>query len=204
MASYEDNVFINCPFDSEYRAIFYALVFAVHDCGYIGRCALEIDDSGIVRIQKIEQIIADCRFGIHDICRVEADPQTQLPRFNMPLELGLFLGAKRYGNKRQKAKSCKILDTDKYRFQKFCSDISGQDISAHHGDPEEAIKAVRNWFGKTRRNVLIPSGSKLAERYRKFQVDLPILCQSLKLTVGELTFLDFQNILVEWLRANPW
>lgn len=90
MAPYEDNVFINCPFDSEYRAIFYALVFAVHDCGYIARCALEIDDSGIVRIQKIEQIIADCRFGIHDICRVEADPQTQLPGFNMPLELGLF------------------------------------------------------------------------------------------------------------------
>ena len=24
------------------------------------------------------------------------------------------------------------------------------------------------------------------------------------LTVAELTFLDFQNILVEWLRANPW
>jgi hypothetical protein len=79
-----------------------------------------------------------------------------------------------------------------------------QQTLSHHGDPEEAIKAVRNWFGKTRRNVLIPSGSKLAERYRKFQVDLPILCQSLKLTVAELTFLDFQNILVEWLRANPW
>jgi hypothetical protein len=204
MASYEDSVFINCPFDSQYQAIFYALVFAVHDCGYVARCALEVDDSGLVRIQKIEQMISDCRFGIHDISRVESDPQTQLPRFNMPLELGLFLGAKRYGNKRQKTKSCKILDTDKYRFQKFCSDISGQDISAHHGDPEEAIKSVRNWFGKTRRNILIPSGSKLVERYRKFQDDLPILCQSLKLTVAELTFLDFQNILVEWLRANPW
>ena len=31
-----------------------------------------------------------------------------------------------------------------------------------------------------------------------------MLCQSLKLKVPELTFLDFQNILVEWLRANPW
>ena len=79
-----------------------------------------------------------------------------------------------------------------------------QDISAHHSDPEEAIKTVRNWFGKSRRNVLIPSGSKLAERYRKFQDNLPIVCQSLKLTVAELTFLDFQNIVVEWLRENPW
>ena len=97
MASYEDSVFINCPFDSQYQAIFYALVFAVHDCGYVARCALEVDDSGLVRIQKIEQMISDCRFGIHDISRVESDPHTQLPRFNMPLELGLFLGAKRYG-----------------------------------------------------------------------------------------------------------
>src|SRR3990170_5195013 len=47
MASYEDSVFINCPFDSEYRAIFYALVFAVYDCGYVARCALEVDDSGL-------------------------------------------------------------------------------------------------------------------------------------------------------------
>jgi hypothetical protein len=204
MASYEDSVFINCPFDSEYRPIFYALVFAVHDCGYFARCALEIDDSGLVRIQKIEQIIADCRFGIHDISRVEPDPRSQLPRFNMPLELGLFLGAKRYGNKHQKAKSCKILDVDRYRFQQFCSDISGQDISAHHGEAGEAIKAVRNWLGKTRRNVLVPRGSKLVERYQKFQDELPMFCQSLQLTIEELTFIDFQNIVVEWLRANPW
>src|SRR5882724_10055411 len=119
MASYEDSVFINCPFDSQYGAIFYALVFAVHDCGYFARCALEVDDSGLVRIQKIEQIISDCRFGIHDISRVESDPQTQLPRFNMPLELGLFLGAKRYGNKRQKTKSVRSSILTSIDFRNF-------------------------------------------------------------------------------------
>ena len=88
--------------------------------------------------------------------------------------------------------------------EKFKTLTHSEQTLSHHGDSEKAIKTVRNWFGKTRRNVLIPSGSKLAERYRKFQDDLPVLCQSLKLTVAELTFLDFQNILVEWLRANPW
>jgi hypothetical protein len=52
MASYEDNVFINCPFDSQYQDIFYALVFAVHDCGYVARCALEVDDSGAAAISR--------------------------------------------------------------------------------------------------------------------------------------------------------
>ena len=104
MASYEESIFINCPFDLEYRPIFQALVFAVHECGYFARCALEVEDSGQVRIQKIEQIIAECRFGVHDISRTKADPENQLPRFNMPLELGLFLGAKRYGDARQQIK----------------------------------------------------------------------------------------------------
>jgi len=50
---YDYNVFINCPFDDAYRPIFEALVFAVHDCGYIARCSLEVDDASEVRIDKI-------------------------------------------------------------------------------------------------------------------------------------------------------
>jgi hypothetical protein len=37
----------------------------------------------------------------------------------MPLELGLFLGAKRYGNKRQKTKSCKIPILTSIDFRNF-------------------------------------------------------------------------------------
>jgi len=68
-AEYAFSVFVNCPFDSAYRPIFEAIVFTVHDCGYIARCALELDDSSEVRIEKIARIIAGCKFGIHDISR---------------------------------------------------------------------------------------------------------------------------------------
>jgi len=203
MASYEDSVFINCPFDAAYRVTFNALVFAVHECGYFARSALEIDDSGQVRIQKIQQIISECRLGIHDISRTEPEPESKLPRFNMPLELGLFLGAKRYGDARQQTKSCKILDTERFRYQRFCSDIAGQDIMAHGGDPELAIKAVRDWLRANKPAISIPSGSRVARRYRQFQYDLPKLCESLRLDFDELTFIDYQNIVVQWLRANP-
>jgi len=204
MIRYEDSVFINCPFDQKYRPIFNALVFVVHDCGYVARSALEIEDSGQVRIQKIEQIIEECQYGIHDISRTEPDRESRLPRFNMPLELGLFLGAKRYGDTRQQSKSCKILDTERYRFQRFCSDISGQDISAHGGDPDKAIRAVRDWIRSNRRDVMIPSGSKIVERHHQFREDLPMLCQSVQLDLEELTFIDLQNMVIEWLRANAW
>ena len=52
---YNDNVFINCPFDPAYKPLFDAMVFAVHDCGFIARCTLE-EDASQVRIDKIYSI----------------------------------------------------------------------------------------------------------------------------------------------------
>jgi hypothetical protein len=103
----------------------------VHDCGYIARSALEITDTSQVRVSKIVKIISLCRIGIHDISRAKLNPNTRLPRFNMPLELGMFLGAKEYGNKKQRQKICLVLDRSPDRYWKFCSDIAGEDISTH-------------------------------------------------------------------------
>ena len=122
-AAYNDNVFINCPFDDEYKSLFNAMVFAIHDCSFIARSAPETEDGSQVRIDRIYTIIAECRYGIHDLSRTELDQATCLPRFNMPLELGVFLGAKRYGETDQQRKSCLILDKEPYRYQKFISDI---------------------------------------------------------------------------------
>lgn len=94
----------------------YAITFAVHDCGFKARCTLEIDDAGRVRIDNILDLIRDCRFGIHDISRTELDETHGLPRFNMPLELGLFLGATRFGEGEQEDKRCLILDRERYRY----------------------------------------------------------------------------------------
>ena len=141
---YEDNVFINCPFDAAYRPLFQALVFAVHDCGMVARSALEVDDGAEVRIEKIQRIIQECRHSIHDISRTEPDADSGLPRMNMPFELGLFLGAKRYGSGPQKKKTCIIFDRDRYRYQKFLSDIAGQDIRSHGNDSAELVRVVRN------------------------------------------------------------
>ena len=143
---YEESVFINCPFDKEYYPLFEAIIFTIHDCGFIARCAREINDSSQVRAEKLFQMIADCKYGIHDISRTQLDESNGLPRFNMPLELGYFLGAKQFGNKKQKEKLCLILDVEPYRYQKFCSDIAGQDISSHENNSDKTIKKVRDWL----------------------------------------------------------
>ena len=91
---YDKSVFINCPFDDAYLPLFRALVFAVFECGLNPRCAQEVYDAEEVRIEKIIALIRDCRWGIHDISRTDLNLRN-LPRFNMPLEPGLFLDAKR-------------------------------------------------------------------------------------------------------------
>ena len=87
---YQISVFINCPYDAAYLKLFRSIVFAVIHCGFRARCAQEIDDAGQVRIDKILKIVEECRYGIHDVSRTELDRRNRLPRFNMPLELGLF------------------------------------------------------------------------------------------------------------------
>ena len=203
---YDYDVFINCPFDPEYRSVLDALVFVVHDCGFQARCALEIDDSGRVRIENIVELIRECRYGIHDISRTELDTENRLPRFNMPLELGLFLGATRFGSSKQKNKRSLILDREPYRYQTFISDIAGQDIKSHGGDPEVAIRRVRDWLRNSPiiSGLSIPGSQRIVERYRLFREELPELCRRSHLDPDDLIFNDFTACVSEWLKENDW
>lgn len=206
MDGYDESVFINCPFDEPYVPIYHGLVFAVHDSGFFARCAMEADNAGEVRIQKIARIIRDCRHGIHDLSRTEIDPNIALPRFNMPLELGMFLGAQMIGGGRQKSKNCLVLDLEKYRYRNFCSDISGQDIKAHGGDPMRALEAVRNWLGTfsvANGMGTIPGSRKMRERYATFAAQLPVQCAGVHLEPDALGFLELRTLVQEWLRENP-
>lgn len=202
LTHYTDNVFINCPFDSAYKPLFDAIVFAVHDCGFMARCTLEEEDTSQVRIDKIYTIIADCRYGIHDISRTELDEISGLPRFNMPLELGIFFGAKKFGVQEQKRKNCLVLDREPYRYQQFISDIAGQDIQVHNNSPEVVIKVVRNWLRTASgRQTLLP-GNVIWKRYQNFVKDLPQMAQDFQLEVNDLIFNDYVWVLGEWLIAE--
>ena len=200
-AEYNSGVFVNCPFDAAYRPLFDAIVFVVFVCGLIPRSALEIDDASQTRIDKIATLIGRCRWGIHDISRVELN-EHDLPRFNMPLELGLFLGAKRFGGSEQRRKSCLVLDTDPFRFQKFISDISGQDITPHGNDPVRIMAAVRNWLSNSLapREHFVPGGAEIARRFARFQADLPALCKEIRMETNEMTFTDYARMVSAWLR----
>jgi len=197
-ATSTDDVFVNCPFDDDYASIFHALIFAIRGCGSRPRCARELDDGGQPRIEKLYDIIQDCRYAIHDISRTELDKVNQLPRFNMPLELGIFMGAKRYGRPRKPERRLLIFDTEKYRYQKFISDIAGMDIHAHAGKAENAIVTTRTWLANVSRRQLL-GDKRLVALYERFLIDLPTLAAALGFDPASIPYSDFDRMLEGWL-----
>ena len=197
------DVFINCPFDVDFKPIFEAMVFTIFACEFRPRSALELDDGGQLRLEKLYAIIAACRFGIHDLSRTELDAANKLPRFNMPLELGIFLGAKRYGGAAHGQKLALILDVEQYRYQKFISDLAGMDIRAHGGDPRQAIVKIRDWLTNVSRRDL-PSSARLLRSYDLYLADLPVLAAALELDPIDMTYADFERLVANWLsKARP-
>lgn len=118
----------------------------------------------------------------------------------MPLELGVFLGAKHFGNKQQKGKVCLVLDREQYRYQAFISDIAGHDIRSHDNDPETVITLIRNWLNTASGRRTIPGGRAIIARWRQFEADLPAMCEQSSIEVDELTYNDRTNFISEWLR----
>lgn len=161
------NVFINCPFDKEYIPLLRPLLFVVIYCGLRPRIATERADSGEVRIQKIIGLIKESKYSIHDISRIEPLKDGDLPRFNMPFELGIDIGCREAGEGALTEKKCLILEKERFRYQKVLSDISGNDIKFHDDDSKKVVRAVRNWLLE---NGLagLPSVNTIWEAYNEF------------------------------------
>jgi hypothetical protein len=202
---FEKNVFINCPFDDKYLPLFRAVIFTVHDMGFRARCALEASNAGNVRIDKIQDIIASCKYSIHDISRTELDKTHKLPRFNMPLELGIDLGCKKFGQGQRQEKVILVMDVDRFRYQKFISDIAGQDVYAHGGTQKQIISVVREWLRPEMdpKKIIIPSGAEMLKRFQAFQKDLPSICARLHWNLKQLGFVDYAYAVATWISANP-
>lgn len=165
--TFERNVFVNCPFDDDYLPLLRPLLFCVLDLGFEPRIALDGQDSGEARIEKIIALVRESKFAIHDLSRLRAERVGEYYRMNMPFELGLDVGCRRYKSGKWSGKKCLILEAEKYRYQAALSDISGSDIAVHGNQPAEVVTEVRNWLNSQAR--LRASGpSKIWARFNDF------------------------------------
>ncbi len=199
---YNNNIFINCRFDLVYQKIFHAMVYTITRCGFIPHCALEHDDASENRIDKIYRLIEVCRYGVHDISNIELDHSNNLPRFNMPFELGLFLSAKHFGNLKQRSKNIIIFEKEKFQSKVYLSDINGADPKAHNGDYALVMKHIRNWLTVSS-NKRLPGYLSIQQEFNAFySFTLPDMLQFAGLEYENVSFKDYCLLLQEWLTQN--
>lgn len=147
--SFETSIFINCPFDEDYHSLLRPLLFTVIYLDFDPRIASERFDSAENRVDKIVELIRASKYGIHDLSRLRAAEAGEFYRMNMPFELGIEYGCRRFGPAPMSEKRCLILEKERYDFMKALSDLSGVDIKKHENEPDEVVRAVRNWFVET-------------------------------------------------------
>ena len=205
---YDVSVFVNCPFDEAYRPLLHAVLFTIHDCGFIARTALDDVGSGETRLYKIVRIVRESRFSVHDISRVDVTPASPLPRFNMPFECGLTFGALRFGPGRRGAeRDLLVLAAEQFQDRKTLSDLSGQDAAYHGNDARQVIKAVRAFLAAKAKavlpsDVIVRGHGAIADRFDRFNAELPALAAALALKAEEITSFGYT---AEWLEfAARW
>jgi hypothetical protein len=166
-AGFDTNVFVNCPFDSAYYPMLRPLLFTVVALGFTPRIATESSDSAESRIDKICGLIRVSRLSIHDLSRLKPGPK-QFARMNMPFELGIDYGSRRFGDAALQTKRCLILGSAQYDYQKALSDLSGVDIKSHQDRPDAIARAVRDWFFETVNVRPAPSANELWYAFNDF------------------------------------
>lgn len=199
---YDEQVFINCPFDDRYINLFRATVFTILDSGFLPRCSLEEENGSNYRLSSILTLIKECQFGVHDLSRVELDSEHKLPRFNMPFELGLFYSAKHFGDKNQKCKKFLILENEKFSTKKYLSDISGIDVNCHMNSEERLIKELRHWLVTASKKGKIPQPIKIQERFNAFMSKIKQACLDQAIDLDSMPFIELVQNMTEWLELN--
>jgi hypothetical protein len=169
--AFDRNVFINCPFDTQYLELLRPLLFTLVFLGYSPRIASERSDSLESRIEKICGLIRDSRYTIHDLSRLRASEGGELYRMNMPFELGIEYGCRLFGADRLAEKRCLILEKDQHDFKRALSDLAGIDIKSHRNQPVRVVRAVRNWFYETVGLRRIEGASTIWYRFTDFASD---------------------------------
>jgi hypothetical protein len=136
-------VFLNIPYDEEFKELYLAYIVGLYQLGLKPRIASGIP-GGERRLDRILALIQSCRYSIHDLSRVELSvtpPAT--PRFNMSLELGLAIA---WAKMHPEDHTWFLWESIPRRVQKSMSDLDGTDAYIHSGTPGGVMSELRNAF----------------------------------------------------------
>lgn len=155
MRLWEKSVFVNCPYDKQYRNLLRHIIFSLSVMGFSVRMALDNNNNSVSRMDTIETLIQECKFSVHDISYMQASKRKEFARMNMPFELGIDYGYRQFV---RKEKEFLIFEKKRYSYHRAISDLSGMDICCHNNKEIDLITCLRDWISGLSGKIL--PGSK--------------------------------------------
>jgi hypothetical protein len=136
------SVFLNVPFDADYSSLFLALIAGLTGLGRTPRCVLEVPSGGRNRLERVFGLVSSCGASIHDLSRVTLSGDLEVPRFNMPFELGMAFALSQLT-----PHNFFVLEEKAFRLQASLSDLNGHDPHIHEGTSLGILRCVLDCFG---------------------------------------------------------
>lgn len=159
------SVFLNIPYDIQFEDLYLAYVVGLTQLGLKINATLAVPNQG--RLNRIIGLIEESDFSIHDLSRIELS--SGIPRFNMPLELGLALYR---GHATKGRHQVFVFERKAYRAQRSTSDINSLDPQIHSGRPKGVMIGLRNIFHQPARATSVP---EMLASFRAVKQKLPEL-----------------------------
>jgi hypothetical protein len=160
-----ESVFLNIPYDAPFENLYLAYIVGLTQLGLRINATLAVPNQG--RLEKIIGLIEQSDSSIHDLSRIELS--SGIPRFNMPVELGLALYRSRVTKGRHRIY---IFESKRYRAQRSTSDVNGIDPQIHRGTPKGLMAGLRNIFRQTGDVTTVP---EMLASYRVVKRKIPEL-----------------------------
>lgn len=171
MPELNKSVFLNIPYDRNFESLFLAYTAGLVSFGLIPRPSLAVEN-GKGRLHKILTLIEECPYSVHDLSRIQLSKASRLPRFNMPLELGIALHR---SYKEPTKHNVLIFEEKAYRLQQSTSDLNAYDAHIHQGSETTLLKRIRDAFQRESQKRTIPEMLRLLEELKQ---RLPALMES--------------------------
>jgi hypothetical protein len=157
------SVFLNIPYDDQFEDLYLAYIVGLTQLGLKINATLAVPNQG--RLGRIVQLIERSDVSIHDLSRIELS--SGIPRFNMPLELGLALYRSHMTGGKHRVY---VFERKAYRTQQSTSDINGIDPQIHNGRPKGVMAGLRNIFHQPKGTTTVP---EMLASYRAVKRRLP-------------------------------
>lgn len=160
-----ESVFLNIPYDKGFEELYLAYIVGLTQLGLRVNATIAVPNQG--RLETIIGLIGESNFSIHDLSRIQ--PSKGIPRFNMPVELGLALY---HSHVTKGMHRVYVFESKPYRAQRSTSDINGIDPQIHNGTAKGVMAGLRNIFRQPGDVTTVP---EMLISYRAVREKLPEL-----------------------------